>query len=133
MKTIGPTFGEELRAAGLLGLPFSWESNGEFCGVENISPEDAAKLQSVIDAHRPTKGFVPQTVTARQARIALLAAGLLPAVESAVKAAGGSTKITWEYATEINRTDALIETLGATLGLTDAAIDLLFTQASDIK
>ena len=73
------------------------------------------------------------SVTPRQARLALLSAGLLPAVESAVKAAGGATQITWEYATEINRNDALITTLGSALGLTDAAIDLLFKQAATIK
>ena len=70
------------------------------------------------------------SVSARQVRLALLEAGLLAAVEAAVKSAGGATQITWEYATEIRRDDALITTIGTSLGLTDAAIDLLLKKAS---
>jgi hypothetical protein len=73
-----------------------------------------------------------QSVTPRQARLALLAAGLLPSVENAVKAAGGATQITWEYATEIDRNSEMITTLGASLGLSSAAIDLLFKQAASL-
>jgi hypothetical protein len=71
-------------------------------------------------------------VTPRQARLALLAAGLLPQVEAAVKAAGGATQITWEYATEIDRNSELINTLGTQLGLTAFAIDYLFNQAATL-
>ena len=76
--------------------------------------------------------YTPQTVTPRQARIALLQAGLLDQVEAAVKAAGGATQITWDYATEINRTDPLITTLGASLKLDDATIDVLFKHAATL-
>lgn len=74
----------------------------------------------------------PTTVTPRQARLALLQAGLLDDVEAAVNAAGGATKITWEYATEINRNDALIDTLGVALGLTSEQIDGLFSAAANL-
>jgi hypothetical protein len=72
----------------------------------------------------------PITVTPRQARLALLAAGLLDQVQSAVDQAGGATKITWEYATEISRDDPMIEVVGQSLNLTSQQIDNLFTQAS---
>lgn len=75
---------------------------------------------------------IPQTVTPRQARLALLDAGLLDQVQAAIDAAGGSTQITWEYATEINRSDALVVQIGASLNLTDAQIDALFTQAASL-
>jgi hypothetical protein len=129
MKPLGPTFGGELAAAGLDGLPFSWGSDGSFCGVERLSPEDYAKLQAVVAAHDPTKQPVPQTVTPRQARLALLAAGLLDQVQAAVDAAGGATKITWEYATVIDRNDPMITGIGQALGLTPAQIDNLFANA----
>ncbi|MEH2525874.1 MULTISPECIES: hypothetical protein [unclassified Bradyrhizobium] len=76
--------------------------------------------------------IVPPFVSPKQARLALLAAGLLDQVEAAVAAEGRATQITWEYATEVNRTDPLIATLGQSLGLTDEAIDQLFRDASQI-
>jgi hypothetical protein len=60
----------------------------------------------------------------------LLEAGLLDAVQNAVNAQGGAAKITWEYASYISRDDALIAGIGASLGLTEAAIDLLFKKAT---
>jgi hypothetical protein len=52
-------------------------------------------------------------------------------VQAAVDAAPDSaTKITWEYATEFLRTDPLIASIGAVLGLTDEQIDDLFTTAA---
>lgn len=76
--------------------------------------------------------FVVTIVTPRQARLALLAAGLLDQVEAAVSSAGGATKITWDYATQISRTDPLITTLGSSLNLTSDQIDNLFLQASTL-
>jgi hypothetical protein len=73
---------------------------------------------------------IPQTVSPRQARLALFAAGMLDQAQAAVDAAGGATKITWEYATEIRRSEPLIDTLGQQLGLSDEQIDALFVYAS---
>lgn len=70
------------------------------------------------------------SVTPRQARLALLAAGLLDQVEAAVNAAGGATKISWEFATTIERNSPLIETLRGSLGLTGEQIDTLFRYAA---
>lgn len=72
------------------------------------------------------------SVTPRQARLALLQAGLLDKVEAAVNAAGGATKITWDWASTISRTDPLIATLATVLSLTSAQIDQLFTTASTL-
>lgn len=79
----------------------------------------------------PVVAVQPVTsVSPRQARLALLAAGLLDKVEATVAQVGGATKIAWEYATEINRNDPLIATLGQQLQLTDVQIDALFVYAS---
>lgn len=72
----------------------------------------------------------PVSVTPRQARLALLGAGLLDQVEAAVVQAGGTTQITWEYATEIRRDDPLIESIGNALGLNEAQKDALFAAAA---
>ena len=53
MKRIGPTFGDEILAAGLHGLPFAWGEDGDFCGRENLSPAENATLDAVIAAHNP--------------------------------------------------------------------------------
>ena len=73
---------------------------------------------------------VPTSVTPRQARLALLAAGLLDKVEAAVTSAGGATKVTWDYAAVINRSDTLISTIGTSLNLTSDQIDVLFKYAA---
>lgn len=75
---------------------------------------------------------IPQTVTQKQARLALFGAGLLDQVNAAVTAAGGAVLITWEYSDVINRNDALIIAIGASLGLTSAQIDALFVTASTL-
>lgn len=79
---------------------------------------------------------VPQVVTMRQARLALLAAGLLGAVETAIDALPSPDKeaaqIEWEYAMEVNREWPLINSIGSALGLDDAAIDALFIAASKL-
>lgn len=73
------------------------------------------------------------SVTPRQARLALLSAGLLEAAQAAVDASGPATKITWEYASVFEREDPLIIGIGAGLGLTSEQIDALFTQAATIS
>lgn len=72
------------------------------------------------------------TVAPRQARLALAAAGLLDQVETAVRTAGGTTKISWEYATEIYRGDPLIATLQPAISLSDVQIDALFAAAAGL-
>lgn len=76
---------------------------------------------------------VPETVSPRQARLALLGIGMLDEVEQALAsipgAQGKAAQIDWEYATEVQRKSPLIAALGPALGLTDAQIDDLFRAA----
>ncbi|WP_430438988.1 hypothetical protein [Shinella sp.] len=80
--------------------------------------------------------YVPQSVTRRQARLALLAAGLLTAVEAAIEGmdepARTAAKIEWEDATEIRRDHALIASLAVELNLSSDQLDELFIAASEI-
>jgi hypothetical protein len=75
---------------------------------------------------------VPHSITPLQARKALNAAGLRAAVEAAIAAGDQTTKDSWQYATEILRTDPLIVSLSGTLGLSSEQVDALFIQASTL-
>ncbi len=86
--------------------------------------------QRAVRAEIERKARIPQSVTMRQARLALLAAGLLDAVESAILTAGTAAKIEWEYAQEVQRNAGLIPKMAQALGMTDAQIDDLFVAAA---
>lgn len=75
---------------------------------------------------------VPQVVTIRQARLALLAADLLDDIDAAVAASGRAAQIEWEYATEVRRDHPLIAAMQAAKGLSDADVDQLFLTASEM-
>jgi hypothetical protein len=72
---------------------------------------------------------VPQSVSPRQARLALLAAGLLDDIEEAVKS-NREWQISWEYATEVSRNSPLIQAVGK--DMTEEQLDQLFIDASKL-
>lgn len=78
----------------------------------------------------PEPVHVPQVITIRQAKLALLAAGLLDDVDAAVSAADRATQIEWEYATEVRRDWPTLTAVQAVAGLTDEQVDGLFIAAS---
>lgn len=51
MVKFGPNFAEEIEAAGLMGLPFSWDVETGKVWAERLTPEQRAKLDAVIAAH----------------------------------------------------------------------------------
>jgi len=53
MKKIGATFGAELIAAGLAGVPISFGGDGNINFGENISSVDRAAVMAVYEAHDP--------------------------------------------------------------------------------
>lgn len=75
---------------------------------------------------------VPFAVSAAQARLALLDASLLDSVKAAVDQSDEATKIWFEYATEWQRNNAVLNALGVQLGLSSGAIDDLFRAASTL-
>lgn len=56
---IGPTFGDELIAAGLGGLPIAWSPDGRIAGREKLTAAQNTALDAVIAAHDPSKKMVP--------------------------------------------------------------------------
>jgi hypothetical protein len=74
----------------------------------------------------PVVSSLPQTITMRQARLALSAAGLLGTVNAAVANADEATRIEWEYAQTVNRNWPTLLTMANIVGLDSAQIDQIF-------
>lgn len=85
--------------------------------------------QWVIKDFTPAKQ-VPTVVSMRQARLALLGAGLLDDVQAAVEFGDRAMQISWEFATEVRRDDALVLGLAKSLNLSPDQVDDLFIQAA---
>lgn len=79
MKNIGKSFPAELKAAGLLGLPFSWGGDGAIEFSPSITPEQRAAVLAVYDAHNP--------VQSAQQLLASAAGSALTAIDVAAEAA----------------------------------------------
>lgn len=79
---------------------------------------------------------VPESVTMRQARLAMLGAGILDDVEALIQQMPGdegrAARIDWEYALDVRRDWPLINALGSQLGLTEQQIDELFIGAAAV-
>ncbi|MDZ7918523.1 hypothetical protein [Rhodoferax sp.] len=75
----------------------------------------------------PEAAPVPAVISMRQARLVLLGAGLLDAVNVGIQGMPQAAQIEWEFASEVRRDNALIATLAMTQGLDGAALDSLFT------
>lgn len=79
---------------------------------------------------------VPEAVTMRQARLALLGAGVLSTANAAIAAMAGvegeAARIEWEYAHEVRRDASLVAGMASALGLTKAQLDDLFATAATL-
>lgn len=101
-------------------VEIGWTYDGNDFAAPVVSPEE------IRAAIRP--------VTMRQARLALLAAGVLGDVAPALAALPSphrdAAEIEWEYASEVRRDAPLIAAIGSALGLTEDQIDDLFEAAA---
>ena len=108
-----------------------------------VLPMTVAGAGTVLDvqagdfpAPPPLPPTVPSSVTMRQARLALLAAGKLAAVAPAIaampSAQRSAAEIEWEYSIEVQRNRPLVLALGPALGLNAAALDALFIAAAKL-
>lgn len=98
----------------------SWEY------AEIVTPEPAPE---------PEQSRIPTSITPRQAKLALLSAGLLDDVDAAIEAIpDAATKrvaqIEWEYAQDVRRDWPMLNQVAAQMGMTDAQIDELFIMAA---
>ena len=94
----------------------------------------AYEFQYINDAFVPyaPQPVIPSIVSMRQARLALLQNNLLDAVNTAINAGNDADKITWEYATEVNRSDALVQNMATALQLSETDLDNLFILAASL-
>ena len=131
------------------GLEFAWARESqyptdvpEFFGT---CPDDAdtqvdgvlgvylqADWETMRDDEMRARNPVPQQVTMRQARLALLNAGLLDDVEVVIAAAGREAQLEWEYAAAVDRNNPAVAIVQQQKALTDAQIDDLFREAAKL-
>lgn len=104
---------------------------------------DAPQYQALMDEVAatyvpppPPVPVVPDSVSMRQARLALLGAGLLAQVDAAIASLPSPQKeaaaIEWEYAQEVQRHNGLVPAMAQALGMTEAQLDALFMQAATL-
>ena len=131
------------------GLEYAWARESryptdvpEFFGT---CPDDAdtqvdgvlgvylqADWETMRDDEMWARNPVPQQVTMRQARLALLSAGLLDDVEMVIAAAGRAAQLEWEYAAVVDRSNPAVAIMQQQKALTDAQIDDLFREAAKL-
>jgi len=97
---------------------------------EPLTEGEIAAAEAAIEAD--AADTVPDRVSARQARLALIGAGLIGTVEAAIGGLSAYDQAEWEYATEIRRDHPLIASLGVALSLSEGDIDDLFRIAGNI-
>ena len=131
------------------GLEFAWARESryptdvpEFFGT---CPDDAdtqvdgvlgvylqADWETMREDEMRARNPVPQQVTMRQARLALLSAGLLDDVEAVISAAGRAAQLEWEYAAVVDRSNPAVAAVQQQQALTDVQIDDLFREAAKL-
>lgn len=75
---------------------------------------------------------VPASVTKRQAKLALLKAGLLDDVEAHIAGMERGDQIEWDDSVSFSRSSPLIEKVGGALSLSKKKIDDLFRSAEKL-
>jgi len=75
---------------------------------------------------------ISTSVSPRQIRQALSAAGLRAQIEAAVAVSDQDTKDWWEFATAFERNHPMITTMATALGIADTQVDILFTEAAKL-
>lgn len=104
----------------------------------NWTGYDWAELPYAAPAPPPEPALaVPPFVTMRQARLALLGAGVLDAIPMAIaaipdEAQRRAAEITWEFSSEVHRHHDFVAMLAPALGLSAAQLDQLFITAATL-
>ena len=117
------------------------EADAAFAASQGWIPAGNSRIGDLWDGEvftpaPPPPSPVPAAVTMRQARLALLGAGLLDDIDAAINAMPSPQKeaarIEWEYSQEVQRHNGFVSVLAPMLGLTEAQTDALFLQAATL-
>jgi hypothetical protein len=122
----------ERKAVGLYPIVESVIPEGKISTGSTLTyaNDTVTRVHTLADAPPPP---VPEVVSRFQAKAALSAAGLLPAVEAAIADADPIAQLAWAEAIEFRRQSPTILALAGALGLTDAQVDDLFHAAASIE
>lgn len=111
-------------------VPIGQRFHADF--VATLEPYDPDNPPPTPEVPEPEPS-VPSSVTMRQARLALLAAGKLQAVADAIAGLPSpqreAAQIEWEFASTVERGSAFLESLATLLELSSDDLDELFTAA----
>ena len=117
------------------------EAEADYTAAQGWVPALDSRIGDLWDGEAfvpapPAPPVVPPSVTMRQARLALLGAGLLDDIDAAINALPSPQKeaarIEWEYSQEVQRHNGFVSVLAPLLGLTDAQTDALFLVAEGL-
>lgn len=115
--------------------------DGAFIPKDTYNVDYQEYLSWVAEGNAPVTtpvqpAAIPDAVTMRQARLALLHAGKLAAVDSAIAnmsgSAGDAARIEWEFSNTVERNKSLVRALGPAIGMTDQDLDSLFLLAATL-
>lgn len=98
-------------------------------GIYTIKYRVLPKTEDEIIEYR--KSQVPQSITPLQAKLQLLKLGLLDEVEALV-AGDRTSQLYWEYASVVERDNAVLLMMANSIGLTSEQVDEMFIAASKL-
>ncbi len=122
-----------------LGKRVVMNNNNKYIDFETLKEIPSADIRAAesLKVEKERELNIPKSITARQARLALLQIGKLADVTAAISNLQSPIKeqveIEWEYATDIFRNNGFIDALGYALGLDKVALDELFIAAKSIQ
>lgn len=97
-----------------------------------ISEQEYKEKAGAVVSYGDTPVGVPTSVTMRQARLALLAANKLSAINAAMADASEALRIDWEFAATVDRNSPTVAAMAQVLNLTADDLDGLFTAAAKL-
>ncbi len=96
MGNIGPSFGEEIAAAGLAGFPFSWGGDGTFEFAPAMTQAQRDAVRAVYAAPDPTReGTRQRDERTAKDRLLALAARLEDGSATAAETKEALAKLIW--------------------------------------
>lgn len=107
-----------------------WEQRWEVLELFKTQTARNAAIAAAAEAKRIAS--IPVSVSPRQIRQALNAAGLRTQIETAVGASDQDTKDWWEFATTFERNHPMVIAMATGLGVTTTELDNLFILAASI-